>query len=129
MMYFIPLCSSCTQSSFIYQNISHQPYETKIKENYFNTDEYTVIDSVINTIDAIDHSKQDYSSINLREGVSRYLQVEDYENKVIRHKPMKQGGVYRPPQNGPIKSGSEISVPESVFSCDIDSHDDFPPLG
>ena len=81
MMYFIPLCSSCTQSSFIYQNISHQPYETKIKENYFNTDEFSVIDPVINTIDAIDHSKQDYSSINLREGVSRYLQVVDYQNK------------------------------------------------
>lgn len=84
MMYFIPLCSSCTQASFIYQNNSRQPYEMKIKENYFNTDEFTVIDpfiidSVINTIDVIDHSKQDYSSINLRDGVSRYLQV-DYQN-------------------------------------------------
>lgn len=78
MMYFIPLCSSCTQSSFIFQNISHQP-ETKIKEKY-NTDEFTVIDPVVNTIDAIDHSKQDYSSINLCEGVSRYLQVVDYHN-------------------------------------------------
>lgn len=58
-----------------------------------------------------------------------FKEVEDYENKVIRHKQMKQGGVYRPPQNGPIKSGSEISVPESVFTCDIHSHDDFPPLG
>ena len=85
MMYFIPLCSSCTQASFINQNISHQPYEMKIKENYFNTDEFTVIDpfiidSVINTIDAIDHYKQDYSSVNLRESVSRYLKVVDYHN-------------------------------------------------
>ena len=58
-----------------------------------------------------------------------FKEVEEYENKVIRHKQMKQGGVYRPPQNGSIKSGDEISVPESVFSCDIDSHDDFPPIG